>query len=232
MFKFRAYLASMLFAWLALLLTGCATQRTQSETKTTVDEARTTLENFLRDPDMTWMHRHVKEAKAVIISPRLLQAGFIIGGAGGPGVAMARGRSPGTWNGPAFYKIAIGSIGLQAGVQQSEMVILVMSQKALDSMLTTSFKLGADVSVAAGPVGVGAGKEVTADMVVFTRSKGLYGGINLSGTVISVDDVRNTAFYGKDARPIDILIERRVSSPDAAPLERLLSKVESSSGAQ
>lgn len=231
MFKIRTHTAALLLLWTTtLIFPGCAQTPTRDEVKSSVDRAHTTLTNFLRDPDMTWLHRHLKEAKGVLISPRIIQAGFIIGGAGGPAIALARGRERG-WNGPAFYRIAAGSIGLQAGAEQSEMVALVMTDKGMRSLLSTSFKLGADVSLAAGPVGAGigagTGAPVTADIVTFVRTKGLYGGLNLSGTVISVDDKRNRAYYGQDLNPLDILVEGRVKSPDAAPLVRALDRADS-----
>jgi lipid-binding SYLF domain-containing protein len=199
-------------------LAACASAPTRDETQSRVDAAQATLANFTRDPDMTWFRDHVGSAKAVLVSPQIVQAGFIVGGAGGPAVVIARNRSGSGWNGPAFYRIASGSIGLQAGAQASEMVALVMSDKALNSLLSTSFKLGGDVSVAAGPVGAGTGAPVTADMIVYTRSKGLYGGVNLDGTVIEVDDGRNRAYYGQPATPVDILVTRSVSNPAGAQL--------------
>lgn len=206
----------------ALVLAGCASTPTRDDSQARVDAAQTTLQNFMRDPDMSWFREHVGSAKAVLISPQIVQAGFIVGGAGGPALVIARNRSNNGqysgWNGPAFYRIAAGSIGLQAGAQSSEMVALIMSEKALDSLLSTSFKLGGDVSIAAGPVGAGTGAPVTADMVVYTRSKGLYGGVNLDGTVISVDERRNQAYYGQATTPVDILVTRSVSNPYGASL--------------
>jgi lipid-binding SYLF domain-containing protein len=232
MLKIRAHTAALLLLWSTLFFSGCASTPTRDEVTGTVNGARTTLSNFMRDPDMTWLHRHIKEAKGVLISPRLVQAGFIIGGAGGSGLVMARGRTSQAWHGPAFYTIAVGSLGLQAGVQESEMVALIMTDKGMAKLLSTTFKLGADVSVAAGPIGAGAGAPVTADMVTFVRSRGLYGGINLSGTVISVDDKRNQTFYGRPATPVDILVEGRVRSEDGRPLVRLLEKADSASASQ
>jgi len=202
----------------ALVLAGCASTPTKDDSQARVDAAQTTLQNFMRDPDMSWFREHVGSAKAVLISPQIVQAGFIVGGAGGSALVIARNRSGTGWNGPAFYRIAAGSIGLQAGAQSSEMVALIMSEKALDSLLSTSFKLGGDVSIAAGPVGAGTGAPVTADMVVYTRSKGLYGGVNLDGTVISVDERRNQAYYGQATTPVDILVTRSVSNPYGASL--------------
>ncbi len=89
-----------------------------------------------------------------------------------------------TWAGPAFYDLGTASVGFQAGVEVSEAIIVVMTDKGLNSLLSSSFKMGGDASVAAGPVGAGAKSTVTADLITFTRAKGVYGGVNLDGTVV------------------------------------------------
>jgi lipid-binding SYLF domain-containing protein len=208
----------LLLAWLGLILAGCSSAPSQEETHTDVDAATKTLSDFMRDPQMTWLQTHIHDARAVMVSPRILQAGFVVGGAGGEALVIARSRTGSGWNGPAFYHVATGSLGLQAGAQEVEMVALVMSEKALNSLLSTSFKLGADVSIAAGPVGAGAGAPITTDIVTFTRTKGLYGGINLDGTVITLDDARNSTFYGRTTTPVEILIEGTASNPYGARL--------------
>jgi lipid-binding SYLF domain-containing protein len=211
----------LLFAWLALLLAGCSSNPTQQETHTDVDDAAKTLADFMRDPQMTWLQTHIHEARAVMVSPRILQAGFVVGGSGGEVMVISRSRSGSGWNGPAFYHMGTGSLGLQAGAQAVEMVALVMSEKALNSLLSTSFKFGGDVSIAAGPVGAGAGAPITTDIVAFTRTKGLYGGINLDGTVITLDDAKNHAFYGRATNPVEILVEGSVRNPYGANMSRV-----------
>jgi lipid-binding SYLF domain-containing protein len=206
---------------LMLFLGGCASPKSSGDAQQTVREAETTLSNFQRDPDMTWLQRNMKNAKAVLVSPRILQAGLIVGGSGGNVVVLSHDGA--RWHGPAFYKIGSGTIGLQAGAESAEMVALVMTDRGLDSLLSSSFKLGGDVSVAAGPVGAGTGAQIAADMVVYTRAKGLYGGLNLNGTVISVDDLGNRSFYGRPATPVDILVTHTVSSPKSAGLTQMVS---------
>jgi lipid-binding SYLF domain-containing protein len=218
MFKSITTRTALTIAWAALGLAGCSSTPTQDETQTRVDAAKTTLSNFMRDPEMTWFRDNVRRAKAVMVSPQIVQAGFIFGGSGGSAMVIAQNRSGSGWNGPAFYHIASGSLGLQAGAQASEMVALIMTEKALNSLLSTSFKLGGEVSIAVGPVGAGTGAPITADMVVYTRSKGLYGGLNLDGTVITVDENRNRAYYGKTATPVEILVTHSVSNPNGATL--------------
>jgi lipid-binding SYLF domain-containing protein len=127
----------------------------------------------------------------------------------------------GVWSEPAFYTMGTGSFGFQFGVQASEIVLLAMSQRGVESMLSNTFKLGADVSVAAGPVGAGiegATAVLSADMVTFARAKGLFGGISLEGAVIATRDEWNRKYYGRDVRPTDILVKRTVSNPHSAGL--------------
>jgi lipid-binding SYLF domain-containing protein len=208
---------------LSLLLTSCASTKTPEEAHTAVTEADTTLKHFLSDPDMTWLQQNFARAKGVMVCPDILQAGFIVGGSGGTCVVHVRDQSGAGWNGPAFYKIGTGSLGLQAGAQKSEMIALIMNDKARDSLLSSSFKFGGDVSVAAGPVGTGAGGQIQADMVSFVRSKGLYGGLNLEGSSITVDETSNTSYYGKAATPVDILVKKAATSPTADPMKQTLS---------
>lgn len=204
--------AALLATCLGLLLGGCAHTGTLDDARATTDASQATLNHFMKDPEMTWLRENLPQAKAILISPQILQAGFIIGGSGGNAVLHARTSNGPGWTGPAFYKMGTGSIGLQAGAEAAEMVAVVRTEKALNSFLSNSFKLGADVSVAAGPVGAGTGAPVTADMVVYVRTKGLYGGLNLSGSVIRVDDAANAAFYGRQVTPVDILVKQSVTN--------------------
>src|SRR5262252_8099889 len=182
-----------------------------------VSEARIVLLNFMRDPDQTWIQQNLKNARGVLISPRILRAGFIVGGSGGRALLVARdGR---TWAGPAYYDLLTGSVGFSAGVDVSEAVIVVMTDKGLNSLLSPSFKIGLDASIAVGPVGSGAKSTVSADLVAFTRAKGLYGGVNLDGTVVKANAAWNEVFYGRpNVSPTDNLIRKTVKNSEAVPL--------------
>jgi lipid-binding SYLF domain-containing protein len=140
-----------------------------------------------------------------------------LGGSGGRAVLVARdGR---TWVGPAFYDLATASVGFQAGVELSEAIIVVMTDKGLNSLLATSFKIGGDASIAAGPVGAGAKSTVTADLISFSRAVGVYGGVNLDGTVVHSNVPWNDAYYGRsNLFPSDILIRKTATSPKATAL--------------
>jgi len=171
-----------------------------------VDAAQATFSNFVRDPKMSWIQKNLGRAKGVLIAPQIAKAGFILGGSGGRAVFVVRDAKTGKWTGPAFYTLATASIGFQAGVSVSENVTLEMTEKGLNSMLATTFKMGGDASVAAGPVGAGAQSDAVADLVTFTRAKGVYGGLNLDGTVVKTSDEWNNAYYGKPVLPPDILV--------------------------
>jgi lipid-binding SYLF domain-containing protein len=188
-----------------------------------VEKALVTFNNFSADPNMTWFRDNIGKAKAIIIYPRIIRAGFLLGGSGGSGVLLHLDGKTGQWSYPAFYTMGSGSFGFQAGVDFSEVVLLVMTQKGMDSLLSTEFKLGADVSIAAGPVGAGA-KSQTVDVLSYSRAKGVFGGISFEGAVIKPRDKWNSAYYGKPVRTIDIAVKRNVSNPDADALRSAVSK--------
>ena len=199
----------------------------QSDQQKLVAAAETTFNNFERDPDMTWFQQNVGRAKAVLIAPEIVKAGFIFGGSGGRAVLVAKDPKSGKWAGPAFYTMATGSVGFQAGIAVSETITLVMTDKGMNSLLSTSFKMGGDASVAAGPVGAGAKSDVVADLIAFSRSKGVYGGLNLDGTVVKTSDDWNSAFFGKKVLPPDILVRMNVH---AAGADKLLADVAKAAG--
>lgn len=204
------------------------TTRAKPTPQALVDAADKTFANFMRDPEMDWLHQNIRRAKAVLIAPEVAKAGFIFGGSGGRAVLVVRNAKTGRWIGPAFYTLATASVGFQAGISVSEMLTLVMTDKGLNSLLSDSFKMGPDASIAAGPVGAGAKADVITDLVTYSRSKGLYGGINLDGTVVAVSDDWNETYYGrKGIHAPDILIRGTVRSKGA---DRLLGSVSRSAG--
>jgi len=189
-----------------------------------VDKARVTLESFMADNNQAWLKEHLNQAKALIIVPSLLKAGFVVGGSGGSGVLIVKDHKTGQWSEPAFYTLGSGTFGLQIGAESAEVIMMVRTQKALDKLFTSSFKLGGDTSMAVGPVGGGAKSNIVADIVSFTRSKGAYAGISLEGSVIKTKDKWNQAYYGKAVSPIDIIVKRSVSNPGSKDLRTSVAK--------
>jgi lipid-binding SYLF domain-containing protein len=195
-----------------------------SEEQLLVDKARITFESFMSDPDMDYLKGHLQEAKGVLIIPSLLKAGFVFGGSGGSGVLIVNDAKKGQWSQPAFYTIGSVSFGLQIGGDAAEVIMMLRTQKAVDAMLTTSAKLGGDASVSAGPVGAGAKSNVKTDIFSFSRSKGAFVGLTLDGSVVKTRDEWNTAYYGKPASPVDILVTHSVSNPGSAELRKSVSR--------
>ena len=186
-----------------------------------VYKARGTLDEFMRNKDFSWLRGHLSQAKGVVIYPQVLKAGFIFGGSGGTGVLLVNDK--GEWSQPAFYNVGSVSFGLQAGGETAEIVMLLWTQKAVDALMTTKAKLGGDTSVAMGPMGGGVKGDVTADFVSFAKSKGLYAGMNLEGSVVDVREGYNKAYYGKEVTPIQIIVEKKAANKQSEELRKALS---------
>jgi lipid-binding SYLF domain-containing protein len=189
-----------------------------------VSASRSSLARFLVDPEMIWFREHFAEARAVLIVPRRVRAGLLFGGSGGVGVLVAKDPRSGEWGQPVFYNLGGASLGLQIGGDRSELIFLLRTESALDAFLSSRLQLGAEASVAAGPVGAGTGSEIDEEIVAFVRSKGLYAGAALEGTIIRPATERNRAFYGRDVTPVDILVRQAVASDEALGLREDLAR--------
>jgi len=193
-----------------------------SDAKGVVDKATATVNAFAADKDFVVLPALLKKAKGVLIYPLIVEGGFIIGGSGGTGVLLVRDAKTGKFGSPAFYGMGGVSLGFLAGGQAAETMLVVNTQKGMDSLLSTKVKLGGDASVAAGPVGAGAASTFTEDFVSYSKSKGAYANMSLNGQVIAVRESLNHAFYGKPVTPVDILVKGSVSNAAAAPLQAAL----------
>ncbi len=179
-----------------------------------------TLDSFLANSNMGRFHDHIKDAKGIFIVPQLLKAAFFFGGKGGSGVLTVKDDKTGEWSEPPFYTMGADSFGFQFGAQASEVGLLVRSQRGVESLLSSTFKLGGDASIAVGPVGAGiegpTAMNLSADLLSFASTKGLFGMISLEGTVITTRDEPNRKYYDKEMRPTDILVKRSVANPHSA----------------
>ena len=213
---------------LILILGGCAgaqkTPGSSADEQGTVDKSLVTFRNFMADQEMEWFQKNLKDAKALLIVPNLLKAGFVLGGSGGSGVLVARDANTGNWSQPAFYTLGSVTFGLQIGGESAEVIMMIRTQKALDGLYTSEFKLGGDASVSAGPVGVGTKSDVKTDVVSFAKSKGLFAGLNLEGSRVKVSDDSNMDYYGKAVSPVDIIVKKMVSNPGSTSLLQELKK--------
>lgn len=210
-------LAAVVLVVAALGPAGPARAADDVDARQLLEKSQIALENFTRHSEMGGFRELMKKARGLFVAPDVLKGAFIIGGSGGSGVFVAKAPN-GTWHGPAFYTLGSVNIGLQIGGQSSEVVLLAMTERGMTAMLSTSFKLGADVGIAAGPVGVGAAAasaNVSADIVSYSLSKGAFVGISLDGAVVAVRESLNTAYYGKPVTPTDILVRHTVSRPQS-----------------
>jgi len=217
--------AAMLAVCSAVPATAVAGDR--ADAQATVTKANITFNSFMSDKNFTEMRKLSRSAKGIFIAPQVLKGAFVVGASGGTGVFLVRGEG-GKWTYPAFYTIGSVSFGLQIGGQASEVILLAMTDRGVTTLLQNSVKLGADVGIAAGPYGAGAQAataNISADILAFSRSKGLYGGISLDGAIVDVRESLNRAYYGKAVTPTDILVKQNVSNAHADTLRASVAKI-------
>jgi lipid-binding SYLF domain-containing protein len=195
-----------------------------SDNQTVVDHSVGTLQDLRRDKEFGNARELLHRARAVLIAPRLFKAGFFVGGEGGSAVLLVRG--PGGWSSPAFYTIASASFGLQIGAQTSELVLFVMSDRALQALMQDKFKIGANAGIAVATLGSDVEGATTAhagaDIVAWASSSGAYAGISLNGSVVEPSRDDDAAYYGRPLTSSDIVLRRAVRSRGAGPLVRTL----------
>ena len=179
------------------------------------DKAARVFSEIMGTPDKGIPQDLLERAECVAVFPSVLKAGFIVGARGGRGVASCRAARG--WSAPAFFDLGGGSFGLQIGAQSTDFVMLFMNKDGLNSLLSDQFTLGADASVAAGPVGRQAGAstdlKLNAQILSYSRSKGLFAGLELKGVVIkpNKDDMRDV--YGEGVTAKEVLKENKVTAP-------------------
>ncbi len=222
-----------LLAAVIVLLAGLSgAARAQTEQQALVDRATLTVQEMFSGNNNSEARKLLKDAKAVMVCPRVFKAGFILGGQGGSCVLV--GNGPQGWTSPAFYGMGSGSIGLQIGVQDSQLLLIVLTEKGLKALMDSQFKFGADASIAVATVGAGVGGATTAafhaDIVAFSQTRGLFAGISLEGSVLDNRSEWNQIYYGKPLAPAQIIIERQGQNPGAEPLREMLAKFAASPG--
>lgn len=219
----KHFIFSVLIGGFFSLSTAPATATDALDEQRLVDKALITFDRFMSAPDMGYFREHLKDSVGLLIVPSMIKAGFVLGGAGGQGVLLARDEQTGEWSEPVFYTIGSGSFGLQIGAEMSEVILLIKTRKVLDSMYASSLKLGGDVSVAAGPAGRGAAaKGLNADLISFSLSKGVYAGLSVEGAVIGTRETANHAYYGTPVTPLEIILFHKVSNPYSDKLREAL----------
>jgi lipid-binding SYLF domain-containing protein len=199
-------------------------EATRSEQQQIIDKARLTVDSMKTDASFGNAPDLLRRARAIVIVPNLIKGGFFVGGEGGQGVMLV--NQGGTWSEPAFVQLFSGSFGLQIGLEQAQVVMFAMSDKALRGLLQDEFKLGAQAGASVLMIGSNVQGATTprldADLVVWAKSQGAYAGITLEGSVLKPNAPNNRSYYGRDATTIDIVQRGAVANPAADPLRLAL----------
>ncbi|MGE0594608.1 MAG: lipid-binding SYLF domain-containing protein [Vicinamibacterales bacterium] len=186
-------------AVLFLLLPQTVTAQHTDETRR-LAEAIEVLTSLTSTPDEAIPTSILDEAEAIVVIPTLVKGGFVIGAEHGSGVMSVRDRTTGTWGAPGFVKMTGGSVGWQIGLSSTDLVLVVTNQDGVDDLLASEFTLGANASVAAGPVGRSAEASTDAragaKILAYSRSRGLFAGATIEGSSLRSDDDANRRFYG------------------------------------
>jgi len=214
----------LILALFALLLPIAA--HAQTEQQTMVDRATLTVQDMLGDNGSTDARNLLRKAKGVMVCPRIFKAGFFFGGEGG-GCVMV-GRTANGWSNPAFYSLGSGSFGFQFGVQDAEVLFIVLTQKGLQALLDSQFKIGGDASIAVATIGGGVSGSTTAafnaDIVAFAQTRGLFAGISVEGSMISTRSEWNQIYYGQPMGAQQLVITGGGNNPGAEPLREMLAR--------
>ena len=190
-----------------------------------VDRATLTAQDILGWRQDDEGQKLLPHAKAVMICPSIFRMSFLFGGSGGGCVLLAR-DGAGSWSAPAFYSMGSGSFGLQAGIQDAEVMLFILTRKGLTAMLDSHFRIGGDASLAFATLGLGVEGATTAalraDIVAVEKTRGLFAGIALQGSIMSSDSIGDRAYYGQPVGAEDIVVAMRVNNPGADPLRATL----------
>lgn len=188
------------FVPIAFMCFSFSTAKSQGKEQDKIDASAKVLKDFSQMKESIPQDL-LKVTQGIIVVPRLINAGFVVGGKRGKGIAMVK-LEDGTWSNPVFVTITGGSVGFQAGIQSVDLVLIFKNRETLQNIGKGSFTLGGDISVAAGPVGrsstASTDYKLEAEVYSYSRSKGLFAGISLGGSAISVDQKANEDFYGND----------------------------------
>lgn len=209
------------FAALAVLAAGLFAPAAQAaDTRSVLAHANATVSDLRHDSVFGDARHALRHARAVLIIPGLVKGGFIFGAEGGDGVLLARTRRG--WSSPAFYSMGSASFGLQIGLEQAQLVMIINTDRALRALERSKFKFGANAGLTVVTLGAGAGAassaDLSGDIILWSKSKGAYGGITINGSVVAPEDDTNADFYGRDVTVPEIL-HNEVSNPAARRLQ-------------
>jgi SH3 domain-containing YSC84-like protein 1 len=207
----------VLWVVVCLVATAFAADEEQSKAEDRVKAAATVLDEIQSAPDQGIPEEVLASAECVAVVPTMLNGGFIVGARYGRGVASC--RTPKGWSAPAFFVVTGGSFGLQIGGQAVDLVMLIMNNEGMKNLLSSKFKMGADASVAAGPVGRHASAntdwKLRAQVLSYSRSRGVFAGLELNGAVIKQDKSSTREFYGRMV-PFKTALTGKIEAPSNA----------------
>jgi lipid-binding SYLF domain-containing protein len=214
-------------AFAALLAALPAAAFAQAAQQELVDRSTLAAQDMLNNYDGRDAQGMLRRARAVMICPQVFRAGFLFGGQGGDCVLVAR-DGGGSWSYPAFYGLGSASFGFQAGIQDSEVMMMILTERGLRAVMDDQFKLGGDASGTIVRWGGGVEGDTTAavgaDIIGFTRSRGLFAGISLSGSILSTKSGWNRDYYGREEAAQQIVISMDANNPGANPLREVLGR--------
>ena len=213
---------------LAAGLAGCAGTPGTGEPQAVVDRSTLAVQELLgNDRDLLSAASMLRNARAVMVCPRLFRAAFFLGGEGGGCVLSAR-DGGGGWSSPAFFSLGTANAGFQFGIQDSQTIMIIRSDRGLNAILDSQFKFGADASVAVAAYGGRVEGATTAnlgaDIITVSRSRGLFAGVALDGTILSSRTEWNNAYYGQDLSARQIVVQVAAHNPGADPLRAVLAR--------
>lgn len=218
---------------LLVMVLLCRPNSVQAESPQELDKrivaCTSVLKNVLEMPDRGIPKDLLQRCRGLAIFPGVVKVGVVVGVSYGSGIILRRDEKTGQWSGPAFFTIRAGSFGLQVGAQSVDLILLIMSEQGVQNLLEDKMTLGADVAVAAGPVGRDASAETNlrfdAGILSYSRARGLFAGISLTGASLEPDLAANEAYHGKDVTVQDVFYEGKGAlSDDARNLIQLLEK--------
>jgi len=227
------FLALAALAATVLLQAACSTGNTPGAQQTLVDRATLTVNDMMTQTISKDPQSLLRNAKAVMICPRIFKAGFFFGGEGGNCVLLARAGN-GTWSYPAFYAIGSGSFGFQFGIEDNQLLMMIMTERGLNALLDSQIKLGANAGIAVATYGAGIQGSTTtavgADIVAFAASRGLFGGVALEGSLMSTDSAADQTYYGQPLGARQLVVLMQGGNPGADPLRDVLTRYGSRNG--
>jgi lipid-binding SYLF domain-containing protein len=203
---------------IATLAIGTSAQETKDDGEAKrVADATTVFKEIMDAGDGAIPSAILDKAEGIAIFPSTIKAGLLVGGQRGRGILSVRGES-GTWSAPAFLTLTGGSLGLQIGAQATDLVLVIMNRRGLENLVRNQFKVGADASVAAGPVGRDAQAstdiQMRAQILSYSRARGVFAGVTINGSTIRQDKDANQRFYGKPYETKQIVFERLGGAPE------------------